>query len=117
MSMDLIQIINQTIIDAADLGASQTSTVLEGRNARRYGIQIYWSGGTSTAGDVIVEGTNDDPALVPSPTYTAISTDAVAATSGSLMKRDFLDFSYVRVRWVRSAGSGGTITSKASIKR
>lgn len=117
MSIELVQSSNIAVIDAADLGASQTSLVIDLRNARGYAPQIYWSGGTSTAGDVIVEGTNDNPLIVASPTYTQISTDAVSTTSGSLMKNNTgAQYSFARVRWVRSAGSGGTITCKASVK-
>lgn len=116
--MDLIQISNTAVISAADLGASQTSSVIDLRNGGGFAAQIYWSGGTATAGDLIVEGTNDDASNVASPTYTQISTDAVSTTSGSLLKNNSLAmYAFARVRWVRSAGSGGTITCKASVKR
>jgi hypothetical protein len=116
MSMDLIQNSNKAVINAADLGASQTSEVVELKEATGYAAQIYWSGGTATAGDVIVEATNDEPSA--SAIYTQISTDAVSTTSGSLMKNNAgAMYSYVRVRWVRSAGSGGSITCKVSVKR
>lgn len=117
MSSELIQTINKTIISAADLGASQTSETIELRAALGFAAHVYWSGGTLTAGDLIVEATNDDPNSVASPTYTAISTDAVSTTSGSLMKNNYGSmYSYVRVRWARSAGTGGTITCKLSVK-
>lgn len=116
MSMDLIQISNDLVISAADLGASQTSSVVELKNGRGFAAQISWSGGSSTAGDIIVEGTNDDPNQ--SPTYTQISTDAVSTTSGSLMKNNSnAMYAYVRIRWARSAGTGGTISCKVSVKR
>lgn len=117
MSMDLIQITNDLVISAADLGASQTSSVVELKNATGFAAQISWSGGTLTAGDVVVEGTNDDPQNS-TPVYTQISTDAVAAGSGSLMKNNSgVMYAFVRVRWVRSAGTGGTINCRVSVKR
>lgn len=118
MSIDVLQNSNKAVIDGADLGVSQTSSFIELRMATGYAAQIYWSGGTSTAGNVIVEATNDDPNSSTSPVYTVLSTDAVSTTSGSLMKSDAgAMYSYIQVRWVRSAGSGGTITVKVSTKR
>lgn len=117
MSMDLVQISNDLVISAADLGVSQTSSVVELKNAKGFAAQISWSGGTATAGDVVVEATNDDPSNS-TPVYTQISTDAVSTTSGSLMKNNSgVEYAYVRVRWVRSAGTGGTINCKVSVKR
>jgi hypothetical protein len=116
--MDLIQTSNSAVIDAADLGAVQTAAAADLRNALGYAAHVYWTGGTATAGDFIVEGTNDNPDPAASPTYTTITTDAVAATSGSLMKNNAdAMFAFVRVRWARSAGTGGTITCKLSVKR
>lgn len=116
MSMDLIQISNDLVINAADLGVDQTSSVVELKNATGFAAQISWSGGTATAGNVIVEATNDDPNY--SPTYTQISTDAVSTTSGSLMKNNsHVMYAYIRVRWDQSAGTGGTISCKVSVKR
>jgi len=118
MSLEPIQNINKVIINAADLGADQTSETVEVRESVGFAAQIYWSGGTATAGDVIVEGTNDDQASDSTPTYTQISSDSVSTTSGSLMKNNSgVYYSYVRVRWDQSAGTGGTITCIISAKR
>lgn len=115
MSMDLIQTSNVAVIDAADLGASQTSSIADLKNAEGFAAHVYWSGGTATAGDLIVEGSNDDSS---SAVYTQVSTDAISTTSGSLLKNNpAAMYSFVRVRFVRSAGSGGTITCKLSVKR
>ena len=114
--MDLIQISNDRVISDADLGASQTSALVELKNGTGFAAQISWTGGSSTAGDVIVEGTNDEPQTTQ--TFTQISTDAVSTTSGSLMKNNSgVMYAYVRVRWVRSAGTGGTISCRVSVKR
>lgn len=116
MSMDLIQISNDLVIEAADLGADQTSTLVELKNAKGYAAQISWTGGTLTAGNVIVEATNDEPQ--DTQTFTQISTDAVSTTSGSLMKNvSGAEYAYIRVRWDQSAGTGGTISCKVSVKR
>lgn len=118
MSIDLNQFINKTIINAADLGVDQTSETIDIRQASLYAAHVVWTGGSSTAGNVIVEATNDDPNVVASPTYTQITSDAVSTTSGSLMKNNpGAGYSYVRVRWDQSAGTGGTITCKMSVKR
>lgn len=118
MSIDIKQFINKAIINAADLGADQTSETVDIRQASIYAAQISWAGGTATAGNVIVEATNDDPNSVSSPTYTQISSDAVSTTSGSLMKNNSgVGYSYVRVRWDQSAGTGGTISCKLSVKQ
>lgn len=114
--MDLIQISNDLVIAAADLGADQTSSVVELKNAKGYAAQISWSGGTATAGNVIVEATNDEPNQ--SPIYTQISSDVVSTTSGSLMKNNSgAEYAYVRIRWDQSGGTGGTISCKVSVKR
>lgn len=118
MSMDLIQTQVIIAINAADLGVSQTGTTIDLRNAEGFAAQIVWSGGSATAGNIIVEGTNDDPNTSTFPVYSQISSDAVSTTSGDLMKNNSLAmYSFVRVRWARSAGTGGLITCKISTKR
>lgn len=107
---------NKVAIDAADLGVNQTSAAVELNEAVEYSVQCYWSAGNAVAGSLVVEGTNDDPEG--SPVYAQISMDAISANSGSLVKtNDGVLPSHIRVKWVRSAGSGGVITCKVSVKR
>ncbi len=118
MSIDLAQSINKKIIDAADLGASQTSEVVEVKQSIGYAVQVYWSGGAGTTGSIVLEATNDNASdnLV-TPVYSQISSSAVAAASGDVMFNvERAMYSYIRVRWVRTAGTGGTITAICSLK-
>lgn len=116
MSLDSKQSINKSVFSSSDLSISQTSETVDIRNGVGYAAQIVWSGGTGTTGNVIVEGTNDDPNSS-APTYTVISTDAVAATSGDLMKNNYgAMYAFARVRWDRTGGTTGTISCKISVK-
>lgn len=118
MSIDIAQNSNKTIIDAEDLGASQSSEAVQIREAIGYSVQVVWTGGTGTTGSIVLEGTNYNPQDESvTPVYSSISSSAVAANSGDQMVNvERAMYSYFRLRWVRSAGTGGTITAICSVK-
>lgn len=114
-----IQQENNQLFSALALASSQTSSPINVKECLCYSIQVTWTGGTLTAGNIIVEATNypvDDPTL--SPVYTIILTEAVSATSGDfLLNIERAGYTFARVRWVPSAGTTGTISAFSSTKR
>ncbi len=105
---------NVIVLNAANLGASQTSEVIDLSNSAGFSFHVVWSGGTSTTGAVIVEVSNDLVGSVSNPVFTTASSNNVTTTSGSLMLNNpNVAYNYARLRWNRTGGSGGTITVRA----
>ncbi len=110
---------NKLLLSEADLSVSQTTEVMDLHDYLGCGYTVVWSGGTGTAGNIIVEVTNDLVFENPSPTYTTLATTAVTTTSGSAISGNLFAaaaFAYMRLRWVPSAGTGGIITVRGSLK-
>lgn len=119
MSIDVAQSKNKPILIAVSLTTDQASEWQEIRQDCGYAIEVFWSGGTATAGDIIVEATNRNPELydLTSPAPAQVTSSAVSTTSGVyLLNAEKANYSYVRVRWDQSAGAGGTISAIISQK-
>jgi len=108
-----LQIENKKLLDGVSFASSQTSVSDAIYDALAFSVQFIWSGATAAAGDLIVEGSNDDSVFVP------VSTTSITGetTGSALINVERAGYSFVRVRWVRSAGSGGTLTVYLSSKR
>lgn len=115
-----IQNINRTIFDAVSLSAQQTSHYINIRDIVGYAVHFSWANGSGTIGTLIVEATNDnlEDAYLITPVYSIIASAAVTTNSGDwLLNVERAMYSYIRLRWVPSAGTGGTLTAKTSSKR
>lgn len=108
-----MQIENKKLLDGVDFSVSQTSSGDAIYDALAFSIQFIWTGATGAAGDLIVEGSNDNSIFVP------VSTTSITGetTGSALINVERAGYSYVRIRWVRSAGSGGVFTVWLSSKR
>jgi len=98
---------NQTIISGGNLGADITSTSQNLNSIHHFAVQFIWTGASTPVGTVILQGSNDNI------TFTDISDSllAVSGNSGScLINYDLPSFGFVRLKYTRTSGSGGTVT-------
>lgn len=116
--INIAQDINQTIFSGVDLSTNQTSISINIRQIIGYSVHFYWANGTGTNGTLIVEATNDNLDATPvTPTYSIIASTNVTTVSGDWMLNvERAMYSYIRLRWVPSSGTGGILTAKASTK-
>lgn len=115
-----IQHENLNRFNALPLSTGQTSSLIQLKECVCYSAQIVWTGGDgSTAGTIILEGTNypvADPTVTP--IYSLILTNVVSTTSGDwLINIERAGYTHARIRWVPTGGATGTITAYTSSKR
>lgn len=107
MANTAIHEFNNTLISGGNLSGDITSSVQNLNAVHHIAVQFVWTGASSPVGTVELQGSNDNS------TFTSIS-DSVLAVSGSsgscLINYDFPNFGYVRVKYTRTSGSGGTVT-------
>lgn len=110
------------MIAAGDMSGDITSAATQVEWLDNLGIQAHWSG-TSPAGEIIIEGTNDqvlDPQHpLASPNWVALDFGQTISITGNTGD-DFYNinqfpFTAVRVRYVRTSGTG-TLVVKISAK-
>lgn len=97
---------NNSIITGGNLSGDITSSSQSLNGVRGCAVQFIWSGATSPVGDVRLQGSNDNV------TFTDIS-DSILSVSGNsgscLINYDMPNFGYVRLKYTRTSGSGGTV--------
>lgn len=109
------------IIDAQSMGASVTSSPTQIQFLDNVCYQVIWSAGSTPVGTLSVEvSVNYDPQVNPdTSTWTALTlpvTPSVSGNSGSfILDLNQLSMPWVRLKYVRSSGSG-TLNAYISAK-
>jgi hypothetical protein len=101
----------KTIVDAEDVSGAITSAEIDLRNNYGCAYQAKLSGAPS--GDVVLQGTNDEPSAS-SREWTTIKTDTISGTTTIANNVDGLYWPYIRV--YKAAGGTGTMTVTITIK-
>ena len=106
------------IWDSADLSGNLTSGNTSVINLDNASIYVSWSG-TAPSGEIVVQGTNDDPDKNASPTWKDLDFGSTITVSGASGNHDLilnsLPFNSLRLKYNRTSGSGSiiaTITAK-----
>lgn len=106
MSNTAIHEFNNLLITNGNFGADITSTSQVLNGVKSFAVQFIWTGATTPVGEIVLQGSNDNS------TYTNISDSllSISGNSGScLINYDMPSFGYVRVKYTRTSGSGGTV--------
>lgn len=99
------------IISAGDVSGALTSDVIDLRYNYGCVYQAKLTGAPS--GDVLLQGTNDDPSSATAE-WTTIKTDTISGTTTISNNVDGLYWPYIRV--YKAAGGTGTMTVTMTIK-
>lgn len=99
------------IVSAADVASDITSSEIDLRYNYGCAYQAKLTGAPS--GDVLLQGTNDDPDSA-SAEWTTIKTDTISGTTTIANNVDGLYWPYIRV--YKAAGGTGTMTVTITIK-
>ena len=91
---------NETIINAQSMGSDVTSSSENTNNIRSFSIHVFWSGGGTPIGSLILQASNDGTNFVD------VETNSVTGNSGGIMYNvENPSYSYARVKYVRTSGS------------
>jgi hypothetical protein len=102
MSISPILVINQTVVNAVSTAANITSSVIDISDISGYAVHLFWTG--STDGVIKVEGSNEG---LLGTNFVMINSVNTGASAGSAMlQEDIANFTFIRVTYTRTAGSG-----------
>lgn len=104
---------NKKILNGVNFAANQTSESDFIGDSLAVSLQFIWSGAVGAGGDLIVEGSIDNATFVP----VEIQTIAGETSGAFLVNIERAGYSYIRARWVYTAGVGGLLTVWQSSKR
>lgn len=106
---------NEHVFNAQSMGTNLTSAVQDLTEAFGYACHFIWTG--SPVGDLITEGSNDPSVLTGSDNFCTIDSQAAGGIAGQhLLNVEFNRYKFVRVRYVRTSGTG-TLDAFISAKR
>lgn len=105
-----VHVLNLRIVSSGDMSASITSSATNINEVVSYAVQAVFTG--SPVGSLSLEGSNDNT------TYTVISssTAAVSAAGSYLVNVELPAYSYVRLVYTRTSGTG-TLNATINAKR
>jgi len=107
-----IQDTNNVILDAVSTGTDQTTSSISIRNIKGYAVQHVWTAGTGRTGEIDVSGSNQENGI-----YTCVDSYTIDTNSGDrLLNVETANYSYIKVTFTNTAGTGGTLTSILSTK-
>lgn len=101
----------KTIIAAGDVSGALASEIIDLRYNYGCAVQVTLTGAPS--GDVILQGSNGDPATASS-TWSTIDSATISGTTSIAFNKDALYWPYVRV--IKASGGTGTLTATITIK-
>lgn len=94
-----IFVLNQKVIDGGDMVGSITPAAVDISGVTSYAVHAFWTG--TPAGNIIVEGSNDNSNFV------AVSTTAAGGAAGNvLVNVPNAAYRYVRVKYVLTSSTG-----------
>lgn len=98
------------IISAGDVSGALASETIDLRYNYGFAMQAKLTGAPS--GDVICQGTNDEPGTTQ--TWSLIDTQTISGTTTIFTNKDGIYWPYIRV--IKAAGGTGTLTVSITIK-
>lgn len=103
-------LLNIQTITNGDMSGNLTSSVTEIKEARRYGVQLIYTG--TPTGTLKLQGSNDNT------NWTDLTSQSVSLTgsAGSKILTDDADYSFVRTVYVFGSGTG-TLNTIITAKR
>jgi hypothetical protein len=91
---------NSVIINAQAMTGNITSEVENTNNINRFSIHVFWSGGGTPIGSLILQASNDGSNFVD------VETNTVTGNSGGIMYNvEGPSYSWVRVKYSFTSGS------------
>jgi hypothetical protein len=102
----------KTIISAGNVAGNLASSTIDLRY--NYGVAVQCSLTGVPSGDVLLQGTNDDPSAVASPNWTTVDTSTISGTTLISFNKDGLYWPWLRV--YKAAGGTGTLTATVTVK-
>lgn len=107
------QLKNYTLIDAVSTAASITSSAIDVEFLDNIGFNIDWTG--TTTGTITIEGSNVNTASTfKALTFDPVLTQPSGTASGILVSVNQFPWSFIRVAFARTSGTGTLSVSMAA---